>query len=162
MSTKSTDSPNNTKKSGYTGLIGVLGIGAFFPPSAVLIAAGLIPSYVAWFTDRSRGKLTFITVVSINLAALTPLLMQLWDRGHKLNIAVNMLLSPFNWILLLAGAAVGWVVAQAFPLMVVGIITARDKARLERIRARQKMLVEEWGPAVTELPTAAVTGRKKS
>ncbi len=143
------------RKKGSAGLVSVLIIGAFFPPTSILILAGLIPTYVAWLTDSTKGKLTAITVGSFNLAALMPLLMRLWDKGNSVSTTISLLFSPFSWILILAGAGVGWMLTQVLPLMVVGFITARDKAKLDKIRSRQKALTDDWGIAITEVNTPA-------
>jgi hypothetical protein len=145
-----TDAAPKRKKSSLS-LIGILCIGGFFPPTAIVLLAGMIPTYIAWLTDRTKGKLTGITVAAANLATLMPILLRLWDKGNTFNIALSTLASPFSWIVILAGSGVGWMLAQVFPLMVVGVISARDKAKLDKARARQKVLVDEWGPGITEV-----------
>jgi hypothetical protein len=141
----------STRKLGTLGLFGVLCIGAFFPPATLVILLGMIPTYVAWMSDRTRGKLIGIIVACANIATLMPILLRLWDRGNTLEIAVSVLASPYSWIVILGGTGVGWILAQIFPLMVVGIISARDKGRLDRTRARQKQLIEEWGSGISEV-----------
>ena len=51
---------------------------------------------------------------------------------------------------MLAGAGIGWILAQVVPSVIVMVISSRNKRRLETIRSRQKQLVEEWGNSVTE------------
>lgn len=140
-----------TRKASSMGLIGILCIGGFFPPTAIVILAGMFPTYIAWMTDRTKGKLTGITVAAANLATLMPVLLRVWDKGNTIGIALSTLASPFSWIVILAGSGVGWMLAQVFPLMVVGIISARDKAKLDKARARQQQLVDEWGSGITEV-----------
>lgn len=129
-------------------LIGFLVV-IFATPTALLILGGLIPTYAAWMMDRERGKLTTVTIGALNVAALTPLLLELWD-DHSIDTALKMLASPFLWILMLGGAGVGWVLAQVVPSIIVTIISARNKMKLETIRARQKQLTDEWGTSITE------------
>ena len=130
-------------------MVGFLGV-MFATPTAILILGGMIPAYGSFLLDREKGKLTTITVAALNFAALTPLLVQLWSSNHTVSNAFNMLFSPFAWLLMLAGAGVGWVLAQVIPAIIVMVIATRNKRRLELIRLRQKQLVEEWGTGVTE------------
>lgn len=123
----------------------------FARPTALLVIGGLIPTYASWLLDNEKGKLTTITVASLNFAALTPLLLDLWDGSNNTTSgAISILSSPFAWLLMLAGAGMGWVLAQVVPGIIVMVISSRNKLRLENIRARQKKLVEEWGNGVTE------------
>ena len=132
-------------------LIGILFlVGMFATPSAMLVLFGLVPSYAAWILDRDRNKLMAITVASLNIAALTPLLIKLWSGGHSLSLARSLLASPLSWIFILASAGIGWILAQAIPAIIVVVISSRNKLKLEKIRARQKQLVEEWGNSITE------------
>lgn len=126
-------------------------------PTAIVVFVGMIPSYLAWFSDREKGRLTAITVGAINMAALTFILATLWDRGHTMRAAIELVSSPFTWALMLVGALLGWVMAQVIPMIIVGVITARNKSRLERIRARQAQLVNDWGQGVTEIPSGGKT-----
>lgn len=125
-------------------------VGIFAAPTAIVIAGGLIPAYAAWMLDRDKGKLMAITVGSLNIAALTPLLIRLWSNGHTRSGATDILTSPLSWMLLLAGSGIGWILAQAIPAIIVMVISGKNKLKLERIKTRQKQLTDEWGPGVTE------------
>ncbi len=147
---KPTNSAAARKKSSRSALL-VVGflVALFAMPTAILVLGGLIPTYAALLLDKEKGKLTTITVGALNIAALTPLLLELWSN-HTRSHAIEMLSSPFAWILMLAGAGIGWILAQVVPSVIVMVISARNKRRLETIRERQKRLVEEWGNSVTE------------
>ena len=128
----------------------ILGLcGWFILPTTIIIGLGMVAGYVAYFTDRERGKPTALTVCSFNMAALCPLLYKLWDGSQSTASALHIMSSPFNWILILAGVGVGWFFAQMLPLAVVAVMTTRDKMRLGRIRDRQKQIVAEWGNEVS-------------
>lgn len=140
------------KRSGTRGpIIGILFLtGMFATPTALLVAFGLLPTYAAWLFDKDRNKLMAITVGSLNVAALTPLLMKLWSDGHSITAARALLMSPLSWLFIFIGSGVGWVLAQAIPAAIVVIISSRNKIKLEHLRARQKQLTDEWGASVTE------------
>lgn len=147
---KPTNSTAARKKSSRSALLVVGFLVAIFAlPTAILVLVGLVPTYGALLLDKEKGKLTTITVGALNIAALTPLLLELWGN-HTETHAMQMLSSPFAWILMLAGAGIGWILAQVVPSVIVMVISARNKRRLETIRERQKRLVEEWGNSVTE------------
>lgn len=140
---------SSTKKSRSALIIIGFLTAIFAMPTAILVAGGLIPTYAALLLDKEKGKLTATTVGALNFAALTPLLLDLWNN-HTSTQALNTLSSPFAWILMLAGAGIGWILAQVVPSVIVMIISARNKSRLDAIRARQKKLVDEWGNGITE------------
>lgn len=138
------------KKNSRSALLMIAGLIVIFAtPTAVFVLGGLVPTYASWLMDREKGKLTTITVGALNVAALTPLLLQLWSN-NSLDYAAKLLFSPFSWILMLAGAGIGWVLAQVVPAVVVMMISTRNKTKLQNIRARQKQLVEEWGNSIIE------------
>lgn len=143
--------PAKKKKGSRSALLmaGFLAI-LFAPGTAILILGGMVPTYAAFLLDREKGKLTSITVGALNMAAITPLLVQLWNGNHTTTNAMTILISPFAWLLMLAGAGMGWVLAQVIPAVIVMVITARNNRRLDLIRQRQKHLVEEWGNGITE------------
>lgn len=122
----------------------------FLLPTTLLIIGGLLPSVLSYMADREKGKLMTLTVTSLNFTALIPIIMRLWDRGQTLDNATALLANPLIWFLVLLGAMFGWVLAQVVPSLVVSIIAAKDRRLLDKIRARQKTLIEEWGPDVAE------------
>jgi len=148
---KQAKKPSKKNKS-IVSLLLILMIGAIFPGITLLVVGGMIPTAVVWLMDRTRGKLTTITAGSMNALALSFLLIQLFDNGQTLQAAIKILSNPVYWFFLLAVSGFGWFVAQTMPVFIVGVITARDKNRLNKIRTRQQMLVEEWGEGITEVP----------
>ncbi len=125
-------------------------VSMFAAPTALVVAVGILPGVIAILTDREPGRLTGMTVASINLITLTPILGKLWSTGNSMQLAVQLSTSVFTWALMLLGALLGFMMIQMLPAAIGSVITARDKMRLERIRARQKQLVDEWGQEVTE------------
>ena len=128
----------------------ILLAGTFLLPITIIVVVGLVPSMLSFSVDREKGKLSTITIAALNFAALIPVIMRLWDDGLTLENAIQLITNPFIWVLVMAGALVGWMLAQVVPTMVVSIFAARDRRLLEKIRTRQKALVEEWGAAVAE------------
>jgi hypothetical protein len=122
----------------------------FVTPTASIVLAGLIPGLGAWLLDRDKHKLTAITVLALNTAAIIPLLLYLWSNGNTISLALSVLSSPLSWLLLFAASGVGWFLAYVIPAIIVSIITSRNKTKLDKIRVRQKELVEEWGASITE------------
>lgn len=125
-------------------------------PTSMIIISGLLPTLLCLLADREKGKIMTITVGALNLAAVMPAVFRLWQRGHTFENSADILSSPLTWLMFLLGALLGWLMAQAIPFMFVALISAKDKMSLDRIRIRQKQLIDEWGSAVTEGTNAPI------
>lgn len=125
----------------------------FLGSYVILFGALIVPTLLCWLTDRDKGKRMTTTVGALNLIGLLPILFQLWKEGGEVGQAFELIGSMFSWISVLLATLVGWVMAQVIPPLIVGIITTRDRMKIDRLRAQQKALTEEWGPDVND-PTA--------
>ncbi len=131
-------------------LLPLVCLGVWQLPYTVVLGLGFLPSGITWLVDRDRAKLTAITVAALNGAALTPTLVQVWDEGGTMSAALGLMANPLTWVLILLGVLAGWVFSQGVPALVVGVIITRERAQANRMRERQKQLIEEWGSAVAE------------
>lgn len=141
------------KKGGPNGtimLIAVTPLALAFMSYTVVLLAGMVPTFIAYISDRERQKLTALTVGALNLAATVPVMLQLVEGGASMSAAMRLLSSPFNWTIMFAGAGLGWIFALVVPALIAGFVLARDKAKLGDIRTRQQQLVDEWGETVAK------------
>ncbi|GAB5389850.1 MAG: hypothetical protein Alpg2KO_28180 [Alphaproteobacteria bacterium] len=129
--------------------LGVLLASAIFPPTMLVIAIGLIPSMVAWFVDRSREKAQAITVGAMNICGLLPVLMQLWRGDHSMQQAMELVGSPFSWLFIMCGTAIGWGIFFAVPPVIAAGTKMTMESRVDRLEKRRKAMIEEWGEEVT-------------
>jgi hypothetical protein len=125
----------------------------FLGAYVILFCALIVPTLLCWLTDRDKGKRMTTTVGALNLIGILPILFQLWKEGGDVSQSFALIGNLFSWASVLLATLVGWVMAQVIPPLIVGVITARDRMKIDRLRARQKALTEEWGPDVND-PTA--------
>ena len=118
----------------------------------ILIAVGMLPTLVALVVDRSRDKLSAITVGSMNAAGLLVPLTQLWFGGNDVAQAMSILTRPGNGVIVYGAAAVGWGFDFLIPGLVARALVARRRQRIADLAAGQKTLVEAWGEDVRGRP----------
>jgi hypothetical protein len=120
----------------------------FMLPSVVLLLAGLIPTYVAYGTDPDPDKSGAASVGAMNLAGITPFLIDLWMKGQTLDNAFRLLTDANNWFIILGAAAVGQLVIYAIPQAIATLTLTHAEARVRGLRKNLDMLKESWGSDV--------------
>ena len=124
--------------------------GLLFLPTTLLLVLGLVPTLVALIVDRDPERYAAIAVAPVNFCGVLPLIMTLWQRGHDMREAVNLLSDPLNWLIMFGAAAVGWAIFFAVPPVVASFLAQRNETEIKRLTEHQEKLVEEWGPEVTQ------------
>jgi hypothetical protein len=119
-----------------------------FIPSTIVIAVCMIPSFVAAIIDRQVPKTAWITVGALNLAGTLPAWFMLWEQGHRLDVAFQIITRPEVLVIAYGGAAFGWLIYNNVTPMVAGIVVSRNEKRLKDIEKRQKELARKWGEEV--------------
>ncbi|HVM81302.1 MAG TPA: hypothetical protein VMU06_19935 [Stellaceae bacterium] len=130
-------------------LAGMTMLAAAALPLCILVLAGLVPAMVAALLDRYRAKYLTRTVGAMNAAGLAPLVLQLSTHGLSMAEATRLLSSPFNWLMMYGGAAVGWALFLAMPTLARTIVDVRADQMQRQLKARAEELVQEWGEEVT-------------
>ena len=118
-------------------------------PLCLLLMAGLIPTMVAAMVDRFRARYLTRTVGAMNLAGIAPLAFRLWSDGLTLRAATDILLHPVSWLLMYGAAAIGWAIFLGMPSVARTFVDVRADHLQHQLKARAKVLVEEWGEEVT-------------
>lgn len=127
----------------------LVAVGAvLFLPSMMLLVIGMTPTLAAMLTDRRREKYATLCVGCINFTGVLPFLIELWTQDHTYEHAFRVISSPFTWLVMFGAAAIGWAIYFVAPGIVGMAIAMRADQRVERLRRRQRDLVEEWGPGV--------------
>lgn len=140
------------KKGGIMGMI--LGVFAaimavMMLPTTLVVVIGLVPSAVAFFVDTSRDRMLGPIVMSLNVAGVLPLVLKLWQHGHTMNAAVDILTEPFMMALVLTPSAFGWLLFNYTPQLVSGIMRRRAESRIRTLEKYQEDLVQQWSNAVS-------------
>ncbi|MCB9964278.1 MAG: hypothetical protein H6855_00270 [Rhodospirillales bacterium] len=123
--------------------------GVLFTPTTTILLAGMLPTLVAAYADRTRERMRGITVGAMNMAGCTPFIMDLWLSDHTIENALNILSSPTTWIIMYAAAGVGYCLEWVVVGTVSIFASERAQMRINQIEAGQEQLVERWGAEVT-------------
>ncbi len=139
-----------------TALLILVPLSLVFMPTAMVVAAGMIPTLVAYLIDRDPEKTAPLTVGALNFVGCMVFVISLWQGSHTIAGAMRLLSDPFVWFAMYGAAAVGWAVYYGVPPMVAAWIAMRAESRIQSLRDEQANLVKEWGPEVRGEPEADV------
>lgn len=130
-------------------LIAVIGGGAvFILPSVMILGIGMTPTLAAMITDRRKEKYATLCVGCMNFTGVLPFMIELWTNDHSYDNAFRLIGEPFTWLVMFGAAAIGWAIYFVTPGIAGMFIGMRADQRIQRLRRRQRDLVEEWGPGV--------------
>ena len=124
------------------------------PQVFILLALGLSPTVVAFIVDKSKSKYAAFSVGGMNVAGVTPSLLELWNGKNNVSAAMDILTDPFDLAIMFAGAGFGWMLYLVIPPVVSGLLTVIAHHRITQLRTEQKKLIKEWGEGVAIGPRA--------
>lgn len=119
-----------------------------FYETVLLLAAGMLPTVVAYMVDTHPRRHATKTVAWMNLAGAMIVAFELWESGTSLSTAWDLLSDPFNWLIMLGGAGLGWVIHYAVPGLVLRYLDVDLNLRRKRLHETQEQLEKEWGKDV--------------
>lgn len=122
----------------------------FSLPTVVLVFFTMLPTLVAWATEKGPNKYAFLCVGGLNFAGLFPYLFSLWFGVHTLDEAFRMLTDPIMLMTTFACAGIGWAIYGAMPPMVVSYLAHSSQRRVGNLKAAQKQLIDDWGEEVAK------------
>ena len=114
----------------------------------MLFIVGMLPSIVARMTSRSDSRIIFRIVLACNLSGVLPYVAEMLTTDNSFNMLLMMLTSPAVLLVMLGSAAMGHMLAWMSPYMVQFSYEIRNTSRIIRLQAKQKRLLEEWGPEI--------------
>lgn len=127
----------------------LIGASLFFVfPTFVLMSIGLIPTIVAIFTDEDKEKHSATAVGAMNVAGLTPFIVELWTKGQTIGHVFEILKNTENWLVILGSAALGQLILFVVPQITASMTSARYETRLTTLKANLEELKSTWGPDV--------------
>jgi len=127
-------------------ILGVIGL--FTLPTILVMGIGMLPTLGALITDRRKEKYATLCVGAMNFTGVLPFMIQLWTEDHSYEHAFQVIAQPVTWLAMYGAAALGWAIYFVAPGIVGMFIGMRTEQRIQRLRRRQRDLVEEWGPGV--------------
>jgi len=140
------------KKVGWKGqvfFIVLLFLCILFSSMAIVMVIGMIPSIVAWITDRTEGRIRTLTVSSMNFAGCVPFLVEIYKTGNNIETAVSYITQPETIVVMYFAAGMGYLIDWAMTGIVSSIMVQKTKKRLSDILKEQKELTERWGHEVS-------------
>ena len=108
----------------------------------------MIPTAVAYVTDRDPDKTAPMTVGGLNFAGVATFLITLWKAGHTMAALNKVLTDPFAWLVMYGAAGLGWTLYYGIPPAVAGLITLRAERRIAQRIEEQRELIALWGTEV--------------
>lgn len=152
MAKKEKDENVKEKKDGkgyvHLTLIIILLLSAVFFSTAIILYIGLIPTFVAFFTDRSKGKGKAVTVGSYNLMGCMPFLIELWAVDDGLNKSLTIIIEPMTLVVIYMAAAFGYGVDWVATSLASTVLHRKGVLRQEAIAKRKQNLEKRWGEGV--------------
>jgi len=119
-------------------------------PSAIVLAAAMVPTMVAWVIDPSGKRYLVATVGAMNFAGALFFLVLLWADIPDVQHALHVLRNLYGWLIAYGAAAVGYGVHFMMPRLTESIVRFRASSRLGKLEKHMKEMVDEWGAAVGE------------
>ena len=141
-------------------ILTIVGLLVFTLPTVLVLITGMIPSFIAYATDRRKEKYKTLSVGCMNFLGLLPLLTMLWTKDHSFDMAFSLFSDPFSWLMVLGAAAAGWTIFLIAPSIVAMFLSARIELSVDRLKRRQAKLIEEWGYGVSGNTDSRPTAEK--
>lgn len=136
------------KKFGFLFLFSVCLIAIMAAPTAVLLAVGLLPTFVSWIWDRDPEKYAALTVGCLNLCGALIYVFELWQGSNSMNKAVAIMSDPMSWMVMYGAATAGWGVYFIVPSVTASILVLKAEHELKEIDNERQALQQEFGSDV--------------
>ena len=128
----------------------VVGVCVWVLPTVLVLVIGMVPTIVAFFTDRRREKYAAFCVGAMNLLGVLPVALGMWTRDHSMDSAMRNVTNVFNWFMMYGAAAIGWGLYSITPAIVAFVLRVQIERRISKMQGYQQELIDEWGEGVTE------------
>lgn len=117
----------------------------------IFLLLALLPAVVAYYIDHEPGKPTFRVVFACNFSATLPFLMPMIGSGlmFKNNNIGDIISTPYVWLVVYTGAAVGWCLVYVCYALARFMIVLLYDYKISVLERFQKKLIDEWGAQIT-------------
>ena len=125
-----------------------IGLLVFAAPALIVLFVGMAPTAVAIFIDRDPQKNASISVATLNIAGLSPYLVDFILGTASFNKAIGLVTDVFVLVVIYGAAAAGWVLVLILPPVSAIVLAVMADSRIAALRKEQRQLVEDWGEGV--------------
>ncbi|MBI1208736.1 MAG: hypothetical protein GC191_15800 [Azospirillum sp.] len=122
----------------------------FLLPTTILFGIGLIPTLVAFLTDRNADKTASITVGAINFCGIAPFAFDLWQNHNSVVGALHIFADPLAWLIMYGAAAIGWGIFYGIPPAIANFEVMRAERQIGALLETRVELIREWGHEITQ------------
>ncbi len=141
--------PAGGKGKGLWVSFAILGIGAVFVlPATIVALGGFIPTIATMLTDKSRGRSMTVAVGSLNMTGVAYIVIQLFQKGMRMDYAMLLLQDPLNWFIMWGGTAIGLALLTLIPPVVAQVLTSISEYKLQKMKSNQAEIRKIWGEDV--------------
>ena len=117
-------------------------------PVAILFIIGMMPTFVAFLTDRIEVKNKTFTIGALNFSAFFYYFINIWRQPFPMDVATEYLADPVTLIVIYTAAALGYGLNYISTLLVSGVLKQKSLARIDKLEKKKKELEERWGEKV--------------
>lgn len=113
----------------------------------IFILLALLPSIIAYYIDNVKGRPTFKTVFTCNLAAMLPWLVPMLMAGvyFRRFDAFEVMSNYKVWLAVYGAAVAGWCIIYICSFLSRFFVATLYEHNASALEKFQKKLVEEWG-----------------
>ena len=119
-------------------------------PTSLLLLIGCLPTFVAFYVDKTPRKSLATSVAAMNLAGASLYLFKLWGGGHGLHLSLSLLSDPMTIVVMYGGAGLGYVIDLIVGGAVTEVMFLKAKKRKDSIDKEQAKLIKRWSKKVAK------------
>lgn len=149
MSKKERKVPKNSRWQVKLLSAAILVMAAILLPTTIVLLVGMLPTIVLLLVDKTAGRSRAITIGAMNMAGCAPFIMELWMKGHTIDMAMVYILQPRTIVVMYLAAAIGYMIEWAVVHIVSGVVVQKARGRIVEIEKQQAALCDRWGREVT-------------
>ena len=127
----------------------------------VILFFGMIPAFVAYIIDRSKGKSASFCVGSMNFIGVFPYIVKLWGSDNTFQDAFAVTGDLVTILVMYSASAFGWLLFLGLPSLISTFVIIIQQRKVAQLRGEQKELIEEWGAEVASLVTQQHTDEQE-
>lgn len=120
-----------------------------FSAMAIIFVIGMIPTFVSWFVDKTKGRARTFTIAAMNFAGCTPFVIEVFNKGNNIEMAINYICEPRTIVVIYFAAGMGYLIDWSMTGIVSSFAIESAKKRLKQIEKEKAAIIERWGPEVT-------------